>query len=264
MEIVFDKVSNTVLHNLSFTLKKGSIIGVTGKERKALLQTIAYLLPVEGNATIGDISYHLENIYEIKEKISFIDQNWNNKFLCSTVEEHITLWIHHNKIPIKEPRKRVLSALKMVGLTEEYLKKELVTLSSSEQKLLQIAISLLSNPSILLLDEPFAILDTKAQKKLERLFVKLKERYNKTIIIASHDSNMLYRFTEYMIFLKNGTILRKAETTTIYQNVKFLKRYHYEIPDIVLFTNKAIEQKGAKLEYHKDIRDLIKDVYKHV
>ena len=140
----------------------------------------------------------------------------------------------------------------------------MVTLSSSEKKLLQIAIALLANPTILLLDEPFINLDLKSQKKLQRLLLKLKERYHKTIVIASHDSNLLYTFTEMMIFLKNNAILRKGSTEDLYQNVNFLMRYHYEIPDIVLFTYKVKTTKNIRLEYHKDIRDLIKDVYRHV
>ena len=193
-----------------------------------------------------------------------MEQKFNNQFFLSTVEEHFSFLIRYYHWKLEDPRKKVVSALKMVGLTEEYLEKELIVLSSSEQKLLQIAIALLSNPTVLLLDEPFINLDMKSQKKIERLLLKLKERYQKTIVIASHDSNLLYNLTEKMLFLKNGTILRQGATKEIYQNVKFLTRYHYEIPDIVLFTYKAKETKKVKIDYHKDIRDLIKDVYKHV
>jgi len=201
---------------------------------------------------------------EIKKEISLIEETFQSFSFASTVEEYIAFFLRYYKLNISDPRKKIISALKMVGLKEDDLEKELATLSTSEQKLLQIASSLLSNPTVLLLDEPFINLDLKAQKKLERLLIKLKERYKKTIIIASHDSNLLYSLTDKLLLLKNGTILKQGKTKEIYQNVKYLLRYHYEIPDIVLFTYKAKEIKSAKIDYHKDIRDLIKDIYKHV
>lgn len=264
MEIEFKKVSSTTFHNLTFKIEKGSIIGITGAQKTDFLALLDYKETLNGEATYQGLAYNKTNIYTIKKGISLIETKWNNQFFLSTVEEHFVFFIHYYHLKLEDPRKKVVSALKMVGLTEEYLEKDLIVLSSSEQKLLQIAIALLSNPTVLLLDEPFINLDMKSQKKIERLLLKLKERYQKTIIIASHNSNLLYNLTEKMLFLKNGTILRQGETKEIYQNVKFLTRYHYEVPDIVLFTYKAKEIKNVKIDYHKDIRDLIKDIYKHV
>lgn len=264
MEIEFKKVSTKTFHNLTFNFEKGSIIGVTGAQKTEFLALLNYKEALEGEATYQNIPYNKTNIYNIKKGISIVEKKFNNEFFLSTVEEYLAFLIHYYHLNLEDPRKKVVFALKMVGLTEEYLQKELIVLSSSEQKLLQIAIALLSNPTVLLLDEPFINLDMKSQKKIQRLLSKLKERYQKTIVIASYDSNLLYNLTEKMVFLKNGTILRQGETKEIYQNVKFLTRYHYEIPDIVLFTYKAKEIKKVKIDYHKDIRDLIKDVYKHV
>ena len=264
MEIIFDNISNKVFHNLSFKIKEGEIVGITGTGKTTLLKMINYILPIEGNVTYKDIPYNKKNEYEIRKKIVLVESSFQHQFLVSTVKEYMLLLIRYYKINIKSPEKKVLAALKMVGLTEHYLEKELSILSSSEQKLLQISLALLANPTVLLLDEPFMNLDMKAQKKIERLLERLKERYQKTIIIASEDSNLLYNLTEKVIFLKNGTILRQGKTTELYQNVKFLMKYNYQVPDIVLFTYKAKELNNAKIDYHKDIRDLIKDVYKHV
>ena len=264
MEIEFRKVSNDHLHNINFQIEQGSIIGITGKDKTTLLKMIAHEIPFEGEGMYQDLPYDNNHIYKIKKELSLIEETSNRFPFLSTVEEYITFFLRYYKLNLPDPRKKAISALKMVGLKEDDLEKELVTLSTSEQKLLQIAASLLSNPAVLLLDEPFVNLDLKAQKKLERLLIKLKERYKKTIIIASHDSNLLYSLTDKILLLKNGTILKQGQTKEIYQNVKYLLRYHYEIPDIVLFTYKATEIKNAKIDYHKDIRDLIKDIYKHV
>ncbi len=264
MEIMFKNISNEILHNLSFEIKEGQIIGITGTGKTTLLKMINDTLPIEGNATYKDLAYNKKNRFEIRKKIILVESIITPQFVLSTIEEYMNFLMKYYKINIENPKKKIVAALKMVGLKENYLEKEITNLSSSEQKLLQISIALLKNPTVLLLDEPFINLDMKAQKRMERLLEKLKDRYQKTIIIASQDSNLLYNLTERMIFLKNGTILRQGKTRELYQNIKFLTRYHYQIPDIVLFTYKAKERKNVKIDYHKDIRDLIKDIYKHV
>ena len=91
----------------------------------------------------------------------------------------------------------------------------------------------------------------------------LKNRYHKTIIIASNNSNLLYELTDDLIIIKKARVVAADETVKIYQDVDFLKYNDIEIPDLVKFTYLA-KKKKVKLSYHRDIRDLIKDVYKHV
>ena len=172
--------------------------------------------------------------------------------------------IKYYKLTIKDPNKKILDSLKIVGLSNDYLEKNITSLSNSELKLIQLAISLLSNPDIILLDEPFINLDTKNEKKILVLLNKLKDHYKKTIVIASHDSNMLYKYTSKIIIIKNNKILIEGKTKEVYEKVAYLIRNKIEIPDIVMFTYKAKHDKNIHIDYHRDIRDLIKDIYKHV
>ena len=165
-------------------------------------------------------------------------------------------------IKVKDSSKKIKDSLRIVGLNQSYLDKNLNILSKSEMKLIQIAVALLSNPDIIILDDPFKFLDMKYSKKLYLLLLKLKEQYNKLIIIGSNNSNILYKYTTKMHFIKNGQIIIEGNTNQIYQDVAFLNKNGFEIPDIVKFTYKA--KKKAKIQYHKDIRDIIKDIYKHV
>ncbi len=264
MEIKFTNVSYQEFHHLTFSIQEGTLLGITGRGKTKFLKLLNGYFQLEGDAQYGNLEYNEKNLYTIRRKVNMIEQDFSNQFFLKTIEEYIAFLLQYYKLDMKDPKKKVLSAFKMVGLSSSYLKEELATLSASEQKLLQIAIALLSNPEVLILDEPFAKLDFNAQKKIKRLLLKLKERYHKTIIIASSNSDLLYTWTEEMFFLKNYTILKQGKTEELYQNVKFLTRYHYDIPEIILFTEKVKREKGIQLNYHKDIRDLIKDVYKHV
>ena len=96
-----------------------------------------------------------------------------------------------------------------------------------------------------------------------RLIKLLKERYHKTVIVTSNDSNLLYSLTDDLVILKDTCVIAADKTEKIYKDVEFLESNEIEIPETILFTYKA-RKRNVKLSYHKDIRDLIKDVYKHV
>jgi hypothetical protein len=75
---------------------------------------------------------------------------------------------------------------------------------------------------------------------------------------------MLYKYTNNLIILKNNKVVIEGDTYTIINRVDFLKRHSIEVPDIVKLTYLAKKKKKVKIDYHKDIRDIIKDIYKHV
>ena len=103
----------------------------------------------------------------------------------------------------------------------------------------------------------------KNEKKLVLLLRKIKEKYDKTIIFISPNSNLLYKYTDYLI-VYDDKLLREGKTSTILEDVEFLKRNSLSVPEIVEFTYLAKKKYNVKIDYHSDIRDIIKDIYKHV
>ena len=87
--------------------------------------------------------------------------------------------------------KKIIDSLKIVGLSKIDITRCVITLSESEKKLLQIAISLLSNPNIIVFEEPFNKLDIKNQKRLIIFFQMIKEKYNKTIIFITNNIKII-------------------------------------------------------------------------
>ena len=172
--------------------------------------------------------------------------------------------INRRRIVLRNELKKMQDSLKIVGLNQNLLYENIQILSSSEKKFLQLAIALLSNPDVIILEEPFKYLDMKNEKQLIMLLTKIKEQYNKTIVFVSDDSNMLYKYTNNLIIAKNNNILVEGNTSEIYQRVDFLKRNSIIIPDLVELTYLAKKRKNIKIDYHKDVRDIIKDIYKHV
>ena len=104
-------------------------------------------------------------------------------------------------------------------------------------------------------------LDLNNQKKYINIINYLKNNY--IVFIQSDDVNALYKLADFSIVISRRTI-KYDDCDKIYTNVKELKKMDLDIPDLSYITYKAKEEKKVKLFYSKDVRDIIKDIYKHV
>lgn len=263
MEIKF----NEYIHQsktINLTIKHNTITGITGENLDSLLNLIALRTTGKGELKINDIKINQENVKVFRKRIGYVKEKLEIENYYQKVIDLLINEVKNKNLSFNDADKKILDSLKIVGLSQEYLNREINTLSILELKLIQIAIELLSNPNVLILKEPFNGIDLKNEKKLMNLFLKIKEQYQKTIIIASINSNLLYKYTTEMIYIKNGEVLLEGPTNETYLRVDFLKRNKINIPEIVEFTYLAKKNKKVKIDYHKDIRDIIKDIYKHV
>ena len=186
------------------------------------------------NALSSDNVYYLDKLFSVSnKKVSSLLDNTNNK----TIE-----------------------LLKEYNLGEEVLNKKINELSHSEQKLLKYVLMLLSNKKIIIIDEPFLDLDYENKKKIS-LLIKRMVKDNKTIIIGSNDSNIIYSLCKKVLFINDNDYYYGS--VDIMKNDEILRNYHIEMPDLVYFTDLA-RKKNIKVGYFKDVRDLIKDVYRNV
>ena len=91
----------------------------------------------------------------------------------------------------------------------------------------------------------------------------IKEKYNKTIIFITNNSEILYKYADYVVIIKNNKVISNGKKE-IFEDVDLLTTNGVSIPEIVEFTYKAKKKYNIKIDYHNDIRDIIKDIYKHV
>lgn len=269
MEITLKNISyryksKKLLDHINLKIESNSITGITGEYKTLLCEIIdAKKLPTAGNLIIGQIPLTKENLKYIRKEVCMIHQNYQEQFFTDNIKEEIVFLMSRLNYQPRDINKKINQTLELIDFDKSYLKKSINTLSSGEKKLLQIAISLMYNPKVIIFDEPFVELDLNNQKKIIKLIKLLKEKYDKTVIISSNNANMLYELTDDIVILKKGHILAADSTVKVYQSIDLLKNNEIEIPDLVMFTYLA-KQKKVKLSYHRDIRDLIKDVYKHV
>lgn len=268
-EIVFKNVSYQLnskpyLEKINVKINNAKITGIIGDNKTKFIELVdALILPTYGEIIIDNDMISKENIKDMQKKVSLIKQNSHEQFFTDIIKDEMLFLVKRLNYKNKDINKKILDSLKIVGLDEKYLDKTISSLSAGELKLIQIAVSLLCNPKIIIFDEPFVELDNNNRKKIIRLIKLLKNRYDKTIIIASNNCNLLYELTDDLIVINKTKVVAADETVKIFQDIDFLNHYKLEIPNLVKFTFLA-KNKKVKLSYHRDILDLIKDVYKHV
>ena len=129
-------------------------------------------------------------------------------------------------------------------------------------KLLTIARSLLSNPEIIVFEEMTHNLSFDMERGLYLLINRLKEELDKIIVIITKDSNIAYTKSDYAYVIAKKRIL-EGKSKELFENVKELNKNNIKLPKAVELANKIIDRK-INITYHRDTRDMLKDIYKHI
>ena len=154
--------------------------------------------------------------------------------------------------------------LELLGLTEEFLNKEIKYLSSGEIELYNILISLIIPSEIILYDEPTAYLDYKNKKRIIRLMKNLTKNYNKTIIVVSRDIETIHKMCNQVVVLDEGKIIQTGDKYEIFTNTELLQQCEIPMPNVIKFSNIVLKEKNVKMGYRDEINDLLKDIYRYV
>lgn len=282
MEIKFTDVSyeynegldnrKEALKGISTILEKGKIHGIIGKPgsgKSTLVQLINNLLtPTKGVINVEDFilrkQYNNRDISLLRKKVGFVFQFPEEQFFETTVEKEIGFALNNFKFDKSKINKKVIDILKVIGLDETYLNKNPFNLSFGEKRKIAIASILVYNPSVLILDEPTVGLDSRNKKDLILLIKKLNERYKKTIIIVSHDIDMIYNISNNILIMDNGKLVCNLPKEEISKNYSIFKKHDICPPKILEFSRMVLEEKKIKLGEYDDIKDLIKAVYRNV
>lgn len=143
-----------------------------------------------------------------------------------------------------------------------FFNKKIENLSYTEKIYLNIIRNLsLDNKKVLFYDV-YNYLDYANQKKIKNLLLYLKDK-KYIILITSNDVNVLYKLADYSV-LWNKNNFEYSKTDDLYSDVEKLLKFKLEVPILSKITYKALKDKNIKLFYSKDVRDIIKDIYKHV
>lgn len=267
-------IKNQVLTDINFKFKEGlvtSIIGRSGSGKTTAAELInALLYPTNGKIEVAD--YVISNkgvkggksVNDLRFNVGLIYQFPEEQFFNMTVRDEISFGMKYFKYRTKEIDKRTKDALTMVGLGEEYLNRNPFTLSNGEKRKIAIASILAFNPKVIILDEPTIGLDNASKENLIQLIRKLKLRYKRTIILISHDIEVVHKISDYVYVLDKGKVVLEGDKYTVFKQEATLKQYGLRSPKMIEFSNRVFDKKGIKIGYRDCVNDLIKDIYRYV
>ncbi|NAS29964.1 ATP-binding cassette domain-containing protein [Flavobacteriaceae bacterium R38] len=206
-----EEIETTALNKLSITVNEGefvSIMGTSGCGKSTLLNIIGLLdTPNEGSYLFDDIEVAYFNEKERaglrKANIGFVFQNFNLIDELS-VYENVELPLIYNKVKKTERKQRVSEILERVGIAHR-AKHFPLQLSGGQQQRVAVARALVTNPKIILADEPTGNLDSKNGNEVMELLTELNAQ-GTTIIMVTHSSYDA-KFSNRIITLRDGEVV---------------------------------------------------------
>jgi len=215
----FDK--QDILKNINLKVDKGEIfalIGPTGAGKTTLLRLVNLLdLPTSGIIYFDriDISESARLRTELRRRMAFVFQK--PVVFNMSVYDNIACGLKWRKEKQSEIRQKVDSMLEMVSLSD-YKDRNARTLSGGETQMVAIARAIVSEPELLLLDEPTANLDPALASRIESLITDISQHHNTTIIIATHDMSQGQRLADRAGVLLNGEILQTGDWHDVFNS----------------------------------------------
>ena len=202
------------IDGISFDVEEGEFIGImgaSGSGKTTLLNCISTIDTVSS----GHIYLEEQDITEIKEEniakfrrdnLGFIFQDFN-LLDTLTIEENIALILTINKIPEKDIDNKVKEFAKKLGI-EDILNKYPYQVSGGQKQRCAAARAIITNPKIVLADEPTGALDSKSAKQLLMTFDYLHQKLKATILMVTHDA-FTASYADRIIFIKDGKIFNE-------------------------------------------------------
>lgn len=205
-----------VLKNINISIKEGefiTLLGPSGCGKSTLLRCLAGLNSIDGGKIFVN-GKDITNIEPRNRDIGMVFQNYA-LFPNMTVWENIEFGLKIRKE--KNYENRIREMIEMVGLNgkEEYYPSEL---SGGQQQRVAFARSLITNPSILLLDESLSALDAKIRKSLRERLRQIQKKLGITTIFVTHDQEEALAISDRIFVLNKGEVSQSGEPEAIYTN----------------------------------------------
>lgn len=224
----------SALHNIDIEIEDGervAIVGSNGAGKSTLFshfngitEPTSGVIKIEGKP----ILYEKKELLQVRQKVGMVFQNPDDQLFAPTVVEDVAFGPMNLGLSDDEVDERVEESLKMVGM-EGLGKKAPHHLSGGQKKRVAIAGILAMKPEIMVLDEPTTGLDPKGVEQVMEILYKLNKE-DMSIIIASHDVEMVTQFADKIFVLHNGTIIGQGTPEEIFNNYDLLKEAHLRPP----------------------------------
>ena len=254
------------LKNINIQIKKGekiAIMGPNGAGKSTLFSHFNGLTePTSGHVEVDGekIIYERDKLLKVRQKVGIVFQDPNDQLFAPTVKEDVAFGPMNLGLEYDEVKKRISESLEMVGMSG-FEDKTPHHLSGGQQKRVAIAGIVAMRPEIMILDEPTAGLDPEGVDKVLDILNELNKE-GISIIISSHDIEMVSHFADKIYVLYNGEIIASGDKHQIFSDKELLKKAHLKAPVTTEILYK-LKEKGFDVNSEKiTISETVEEILK--
>jgi len=225
------------LDNVSLDFERGgriALLGTNGSGKTTLLNHLNGILkPTSGQILFEGkpLSYDAKSLLELRRKVGFVFQDPNDQLFAPTVKQDVAFGpLNLGYLP-EQVRKLVDDALKTVGMSE-FVEKPPHFLSLGQKKRVALAGVLAMQPEVIIMDEPTANLDPRAISEILHLLLRLNKEQNITLLLATHDVDMVPLFANKLCILSKGKLVAEGEPKKIFSNAELIREVNLRSPRI--------------------------------
>lgn len=214
----FDEDEHDVLHNINLELteRRIGIIGANGSGKSTLARLINGLgSPTSGTVTVDGLDVDKKGA-AVRKRVGFIFSDAENQIIMPRVKEDIAFSLRKQRLSRSEKDARVSAALQRFGLSK-HAEQSPHTLSGGQKQLLALAAVLVTDPDVIIADEPTTLLDLSNRLRIQEEFRQLEQQ----LIVVTHDLDLISDF-ERVICIDNHSVAADgpgAEVIEFYTNL---------------------------------------------
>jgi energy-coupling factor transport system ATP-binding protein len=215
------------LREVDLKIRQGEFVGIVGQNgsgKSTLVKCFVGLLqPKSGDVLFKGQSIRGLSVGEVARRIGLVLQNPDYQLFTTYSHEEIRFGLRNIGVPEDEIEQRVEQALAMVDLTEEA---DLFPfrLSFGDRRKLAVAATMALGPEVLIMDEPTTAQDHRGRYQLADLAQRFHEEKDGTVLMITHDVDLIARYAHRLIVLYEGEILLDGPTAEVFGQVETLER----------------------------------------
>ena len=261
-------LSLKALDDVTLTIPEGEffgIIGQTGSGKTTFVQHLNGLIKVEkgkGSLNVGeyDLTDKKCDFKGLRAKVGMVFQYPEHQLFAETVFDDVAFGLKNFEpnLTEQEIEKRVRESIEIVGLNYQKIKeKSPFELSGGQKRRVVIAGVIVSRPEVLVLDEPAAGLDPIGKKDFLELLHKIHKTFAKTIVIVSHDMNVISEHCTSGAMFSHGKVKLVGTPKQIFENTELIESLGLDLPTTAKIV-KNLREAGIEIDCDLTVDGLIK------
>lgn len=253
------------LDGVSLTINEGEffgIIGQTGSGKSTFACHLNGLIKIQKNGgsvrvgefSLGDKKCDMKNL---RSKVGMVFQYPEYQLFAETVKEDVAFGLKNffPDISEEEKEKRVRNALNLAGLDyDRFAERSPFELSGGQKRRAAIAGVIVTEPEVLVLDEPVAGLDPVGKREFLSLLHDLHKKFVKTVVIVTHDMDLVSENCTRAAVFSHGKVIKTGTPREIFEDEKAVLSTGLDIP-VTAYLTKRLRERGVIIESDLSVKD---------